>query len=79
MTLFISFVLIYNFNMDWWWYGIATAIWVTHFGFGLRKPFAAATARQSRSKPRVVPDAEGEKKNSSIPDSVPDEPVRARK
>lgn len=27
MTLFIAGLLIYNFNMDWWWYGIAMAIW----------------------------------------------------
>ena len=51
MTLFISFLLIYNFNMDWWWYGIATAIWVTHFGFNLRKRFVYPTAAQTRSRP----------------------------
>jgi hypothetical protein len=77
VTLFISFLLIYNFNMDWWWYGIATAIWVTHFAFGMRKRFAAPTAGQSRARPRESPDAEGEKKNPSILRSVPDGPDRA--
>lgn len=28
MTLFIAGLLIYNFNMDWWWYGIAAGIWL---------------------------------------------------
>ena len=27
MTLFIACLLIYNFGMEWWWYGIAGAIW----------------------------------------------------
>ena len=29
MTLFIACLLIYNFGMEWWWYGIAGAIWVS--------------------------------------------------
>jgi hypothetical protein len=78
VTLFISFLVIYNFNMDWWWYGIATAIWLTHFGLSLRKPFAPSTARQSRERRRESPDAEAGKKNSGIPDNVPDKLGRAR-
>jgi hypothetical protein len=78
VTLFISFLLIYNFNMDWWWYGIATAIWLTHFGFGLRKRFASPVPEQSRARPRELPDAEDEKKSPSILRSVPDGPDRAR-
>ncbi len=27
MTLFISYLLIYHFDMSWLWYGVATAIW----------------------------------------------------
>ncbi len=30
MTLFIACLLIYHFNMAWWWYGIAAAIWAAH-------------------------------------------------
>jgi len=32
MTLFIACLLIYHFNMDFYWYAIAVAIWMTHFG-----------------------------------------------
>lgn len=28
MTLFISCLLIYNFNMSGWWYGVAAVIWI---------------------------------------------------
>jgi hypothetical protein len=28
MTLFIACLLIYHFDMDWWWYGIAVATWI---------------------------------------------------
>ena len=28
MTLFIACLLIYHFNMEWWWYGVAAAIWL---------------------------------------------------
>jgi len=31
MTLFIACLLIYHFDMEWWWYVIAFAIWVAHF------------------------------------------------
>jgi len=27
MTLFIACLLIYHFNMEWWWYLLATIIW----------------------------------------------------
>ncbi len=27
MTMFIAGLLIYHFNMDWYWYGIAAALW----------------------------------------------------
>lgn len=30
MTLFIASLLIYNFNMEWWWYGVAAVIWIVH-------------------------------------------------
>jgi len=28
MTLFIACLLIYNFHMDPWWYGIAAGLWI---------------------------------------------------
>ena len=28
MTLLISCILIYHFNLAWWWYAIAAAVWV---------------------------------------------------
>lgn len=28
MTLFIACLLVYHFDMSWWWYGIAAAIYV---------------------------------------------------
>jgi hypothetical protein len=61
MTLFISFLLIYNFNMDWWWYGIATVLWVGHFGFTQRKRFASSIAGKSGVRPREFADADSEK------------------
>lgn len=30
MTLFIACLLIYNFHMEWWWYGIAGVLWLIH-------------------------------------------------
>ena len=33
MTLFIASLLIYHYNMEWWWYAIAAAIWVGHIYF----------------------------------------------
>jgi len=30
MTLFIASLLIYRFDMAWWWYGVAVAIWFAH-------------------------------------------------
>ena len=31
MTLFIACLLIYHLNMEWWWYGVAIAIWIVHW------------------------------------------------
>jgi hypothetical protein len=28
MTLFIAYLLIYHYNMEWWWYGVAGGIWL---------------------------------------------------
>ena len=28
MTLFIACLLIYHFDMNWWWYLVAAAIWI---------------------------------------------------
>ena len=30
MTLLIACLLIYHYNMEWWWYAIAGAIWAGH-------------------------------------------------
>jgi len=30
MTLLIACILIYNFNMEWWWYAIVGATWIAH-------------------------------------------------
>lgn len=30
MTMFIACLLIYHYDMAWWWYGVAAAIWVLH-------------------------------------------------
>lgn len=30
MTLFIACLLIYHFHMEWWWYGVAAALWLPH-------------------------------------------------
>ena len=38
MTLFIAILLIYHFDMDWWWYAIAVVIWIRHVG--LHRPSA---------------------------------------
>jgi hypothetical protein len=27
MTLFIACLLIYHYNMEWWWYGVAFGLW----------------------------------------------------
>jgi hypothetical protein len=32
MTLFIAGLLIYHYNMEWWWYGVAALIWGAHLG-----------------------------------------------
>ncbi len=58
MTLFIAFLLIYNFDMDWWWYGIATALWMGHFVFTGRKRFTSSSAGASGIRPRELPDAD---------------------
>ena len=55
MTLFISFLLIYNFHMDWWWYGIAMGIWGAHFAFTRRKQLALSIAEQLGMQPRDLP------------------------
>lgn len=28
--MFIACLLIYHYNMEWWWYGIAAVIWMAH-------------------------------------------------
>ena len=56
MTLFISFLLIYNFHMDWWWYGIAIGVWSAHFAFTRRKQLALTIAEQLGMQPRDLPD-----------------------
>lgn len=33
MTMFIACLLIYHFNMDWWWYGVAAALWAIQLFF----------------------------------------------
>jgi len=30
MSLFIACVLIYHFEMEWWWYGVAVVIYAGH-------------------------------------------------
>lgn len=30
MTLLIACLLIYNFHMEWWWYGVAGITWGSH-------------------------------------------------
>ena len=55
MTLFISFLLIYNFQMDWWWYGVAMGIWGAHFAYSRRKQLAVSIAEQLGMKPRELP------------------------
>ena len=55
MTLFISFLLIYNFQMDWYWYGIAIGIWGAHFAYSRRKQLAGSIAEQLGMKPRDLP------------------------
>ena len=77
MTLFISFLLIYNFHMDWWWYGIAIAIWGAHFEFTRRKQLASTIAEQVRARQRESPDANMDR-NARIPSSVPDDPGNKR-
>ena len=41
MTLFIAFLLIYHYGMDWWWYALAIIIWMPHIAiwdkFGKKK------------------------------------------
>lgn len=44
MTLFIACLLIYNFGMEWWWYGIAAAIW----GIRARVVFVASDMKIER-------------------------------
>jgi len=31
MTLFIACLLIYNFHMEPWWYGVAVVLWVVRY------------------------------------------------
>jgi hypothetical protein len=33
MTLLIACLLIYHFGMEWWWYAIAGAVWLSHLKF----------------------------------------------
>ena len=33
MTLYIAWILLYHFNMEWWWYGGAFLAYVLHIGF----------------------------------------------
>jgi len=33
MTLYIAWILLYHFNMAWWWYGGAFLAYVLHIGF----------------------------------------------
>jgi len=33
MTLLIACLLIYLMSLSWWWYAIASAIWVGHIAF----------------------------------------------
>jgi len=33
MTLLIACLLIYNFDMEWWWYAIAGLVWLSHLKF----------------------------------------------
>jgi len=30
VTLLIACILIYQFNMDWWWYGVAIFVYLGH-------------------------------------------------
>ena len=34
MTLLIACLLIYHFDMEWWWYAIAASVWLSHLRFG---------------------------------------------
>lgn len=38
MSLLIACLLIYNFNMPWWWYAIAGLVWIVHVAL---KPYPA--------------------------------------
>ena len=33
MTLYIAWILLYHFQMEWWWYGGAFLAYVGHIGF----------------------------------------------
>jgi len=33
MTLLIACLLIYHFDMEWWWYAIAGLVWLSHLKF----------------------------------------------
>ena len=35
MTLFIACLLIWKFDLDWWWYGAAALIWIVPYVFAL--------------------------------------------
>lgn len=30
MTLLIACLMIYHFEMAWWWYGVAAGVWIGH-------------------------------------------------
>ena len=71
MTLFISFLLIYNFRMDWWWYGVAIAIWGAHFAFTRRKQLALSIAEQLGMSPRDLPREMPREMPREVPRDVP--------
>ena len=33
MTLLIACLLIYHYNMEWWWYAIGAVVWFFHLWF----------------------------------------------
>jgi len=71
MTLFISLLLIYNFHMDWWWYGIAVGIWAAHFAFTRRKQLALSIAEQLGMQPRDLPREPPRDLSRDMPREVP--------
>ena len=39
MTLFIACLLIYHYDMEWYWYVVAVVIWVSHVELFILKAF----------------------------------------